>query len=234
MLLNEKAFFNYIYCPIMFHVEQKMSLNGEKTSNNKKDVLNTIDYFYSGILDGKLRTYKEIEKKFYASQEALKKEDLISEWEKVISIIEWSKEEKIMIGDLNKPYCYTTEKDNKINGIINYIIINQNKHIMLLYFDLSSKRLDKSYLSRKLKYTLDYFGFEKAYGKKPDFIKIHSVKYNEDYVFYKTEDDRARLNLTIDQVCHCIEEQITFPRESYLCKTCNYSSYCTYWNKGGE
>lgn len=218
----------------MFHVEQIMSNPETQKANQKKGIVETVNYFYAGILDGKLRTYKELEKKFNSYHVSITKDEMIRAWEKVIKITEWSKAEKIVIGDINKSYIYISESSNQISGTINYIVVNDNHNIILLYFDLSDKRLDESYLSRKLKYTLDYFGFEKVFGKRPDFIKVHSVKYDEDYVFYKTEDDRKRLDLTIDNVCHCIEHQIIYPRETYLCKSCQYSNYCTFWCKGGE
>ena len=230
MVLTEKAFFDFLYCSLYFYCKYglKVPLNHINALNNC--IMGTIKFFYSGLLNGQVKTYKQIQSKWdaLASEAGLDNKQLIVGWGKVVKIIEWSKANQIIVGDVNCKYTYSST-NHTIEAQIDFVLIHKNHDIEILYFDLSDRRLNELDEHKKLKYALDYFGFEKLYGKSPTRIKIYQPKHDEEIIIQLLQDDQRRLTSVIQNVGESIKQKLYVPRETFLCNSCLAKSYCRHF-----
>lgn len=231
MKLTEKAFYDYLHCPLYFYCKYALKVPLSRQRPLADCIQNTIKYFYLGLLEGQVKTYKQIQNKWdtLAKEAHLTEKELIAGWGKVVRIVEWSKTQKIIVGDLNCSYHFTNAH-HILEGQIDYILIYPNHEIELLYFELSDKKLTELEVHKKLKYAFDYFGFEKIYNQKPHRIKIYQPRYDEELVIPLLESDKKRAASVLYNVGESITQKLYVPREGYLCHQCQAENYCRFYS----
>lgn len=230
MTLNEKALFDYMYCPLYFYSKYALKVPLDNTNQMRACVLGVIKFFYTGLLNGQMRSYKQLQTKWdtLAADAGLDKAQLINGWGKVVNIIEWSKQNKIIVGDVNCKYSFSSAS-HTIDGQIDFILVHPNKEIEILYFDLGEKRLNPLEEHKRIKHALDYFGFEKVYNQKPNRVKIYQPKYSEEIVLNLIKSDERRLISVIQNIGESITQKLYIPREGFMCSSCLAKSYCRHF-----
>lgn len=231
MILTEKAFFDYLHCPLYFHSKYALKVPLDKSSTVAQCIIQTIKFFYLGLLEGQVKTYKQLQNKWDAltSDLELNSTQLIKGWGKVVRIVEWSKTNQIIVADVNCKYNYASAS-HVLEGQIDFILVYPNHEIEILYFDLTDKKLDSLNEHKKLKYALDYFGFESAYGKKPDRIRICQPHSNTEIALHLLESDKKRLLSVIENTGESIKQKLYIPREGYMCISCEAKTYCRFYS----
>lgn len=233
MEITEKQLFNYIDCPAKYDIMYNMKIDFPENMTYQKLLSTTSRFFYMNLLNGKVCTYAELKTKWdtlcskYAFMDVKK---TLAGWGLIIQMAKWAEDEQIIIGDVETKYAIPID-GNVIHGNIEAIAVKKNKTIELLSTSFSEKSLDKNEIDMKLKHSLDFLGFKGVYGKYPDGIKVHSVKYAENVYTTRTEPDIDRLRTTVRNVCKGIENEIFYPRENVFCKSCVAIQYCKYWYK---
>lgn len=230
MEITESELFTYIECPVYYQIQHiRKQISPKKTL--KQMIEQVVQYFFVNLLNGKVKTYKELQLKWdklCKEATSLSSQDIIKGWGTILKVVEYAQNEKLIVGDVACTYRLPVGT-HQIVGQVPIVLVFPDKHIELLYFDYGEKHLDENNLKHFTKYTLDYYGFENVYGVTPTYIKIHQVKYNEDCLLVKSIDDWQRLQATLNGVCKCITEKIYFPRETLFCKSCPAHYFCGYW-----
>lgn len=232
MTLTTEQLFDFLYCPLFFHTKHilKVPMKNHKEINHYIDT--TIKYFYCGILNNELYSYRDIQSKWDTQVKSLNSDSkaIITGWEKVVKIIEWSKAKKIIIADMNCQYHFASGQ-HLLQGVIDYVAICPNKEIELIYFDLSDKIVNKTDTQHKLKYVMDFFGFQKVYDKMPSRIRIFHVKSGEDSIIIPDQHDYARLTAVVKNTLSIVEQSLYTPRETVLCNSCLANVYCRFFKE---
>lgn len=231
MILNEKALYDFLYCPLYFHTKHILHVPCPEKSPLNVCIIDTIKFFYSGLLNGQVKTYKQLQNKWdiFAKERELDEKQLIAGWGKIIHIVEWSKRNQIIVGDVNCKYTYCLNAYT-VEGQIDFILVHKNHDIEILYFDLSDKRLNGLEEHHKIKYALDYFGFERLYHKAPNRIKIYQPRYDEELIIMPLQDDKLRLESVLLNTCECIKQKLFVPRETFLCNSCAGKNFCRHFH----
>lgn len=231
MNLTEKAFFDYLHCPLYFYSKYALKAPLEKNTTVSQCVIQTIKFFYLGLLEGNIKSYKQLQNKWDAltSSLELNSTQLIKGWGKIVRIVEWSKTNQIIVADVNCKYSYGSV-NHIVDGQIEFILVYPNHEIEVLYFDLTDKKLDSLNEHKKLKYALDYYGFESIYGKKPNRIKIYQPHSDTEIAIQLLESDKKRLSSVIENVGESIKQKLYIPREGYMCISCEAKTYCRFYN----
>lgn len=233
MEITEKQLFNYIDCPAKYDIIYNMKIDFPEYMTYQKLLTTVSRFFYMNLLNGKVCSYAELKSKWdslsekYAFMDAKK---TLAGWGQIIQMAKWAESERIRIGDVETKYAMPIG-GNVVHGNIETITVRENKTIELLATSFSEKNLDKNEIDMKLKYSLDFLGFKSIYGKAPDGIRVHSVKYAENIYTTRTEPDLDRLRTMVNGVVKGIENEVYYPRESVFCKTCVAVQYCKYWHK---
>lgn len=230
MQITESELFAYIECPVYYQIQyERQQITAKKTL--KKLIEQVVQYFFVNLLNGKVKTYKELQikwDKLCKDMPQLTHQEVIKGWGTIIKIVEYAQNEKLIVGDVACTYRLPVGT-HQIVGQIPIVLVFPDKHIELLYFDYGEKHLDKDNLIHLTKYSLDYFGFKSVYEIEPQYVKIHQVKYNEDVLLTKSIEDWQRLQAALSGVCKCLEQKIYFPRETLFCKSCPAHYFCGYW-----
>lgn len=228
--LTEKAIYDFIHCSLYYYVKHVLAIAIHKENRVKAAVHQCTKYFYSNLLNGKVKTYKELQQKWDSLSNHFESKEILTGWAKMLNIASWTEENKLVIGDINCDYVYTYSTVS-VSGTIDYILVYDSNKIEILYFDLGEKKPNLIEHQHKLKYALDYYGFKHLYGSPPARIRIHNVKHNEDIFLTFMDADESRLNVSIYHIAKCIEHGLYYPRENYMCDSCSGKGYCRYFSE---
>lgn len=228
MILTEQAIYDFLNCPLYYYTKHIQKIELEQPHLLKNAISYCIHFFYANLLNGKVKTYRELQTKWDSQSTYFDSKDIIKGWAQVYNVASWTEENKLIIGDVNCQYTYNF-KTVSVSGNIDYVVLFGKDQIELLYFDFSDKKPNALESGRKLKYALDYYGFESLYGSPPARIRIHNVKYKEDVFLNFVKEDRARLNSCIYHVAKSIEYGLYYPREGFMCNHCTGKGYCRYF-----
>ena len=152
-------------------------------------------------------------------------------------VYNWAYNNELRIANVGSNYTFRIKDDKDIityHGTLGVIIANHNNIPENLIFDFGKTLPDQALSDLKLRITLDHIGFYKLYGEKLTLAgtRIHNVRHGKD--LYTTRDvpsELPRAGKIIVNVCHSIHDNIWFPHETPLCKTCNTRDFCMMYGK---
>ena len=233
MLIDENNMFDYINCPAKYYIKYHTKINIKDEISLPFFLTQISNFFFSKLLNGSVPTYNDLKKRWdricESNKAYLNDKKVLLGWGMIVKMAEWTEQNQLCVGDINTRYILNFDKYS-IQGHIPIISVTNDKKIELLYLYYGEHIPDKIDIDMKLKYTLDYMGFYSIYNTYPDIIKIHSVKYNQDYFTTRTKPDMVRLENTVKNISKCIENNLFYPRESTFCKSCASRQYCKYLN----
>lgn len=235
MILTEQQLFDYIECPLKYYLKNKMGITVEEPVNDKMLLNHVTNYFYNMVANGKLPSLKQMQSKLDSicskHQDYVTSKKSVELWSKVYAFYNWACDNKVAVIDTGMRYSLTLDK-HVINGVMNPVA-NTNNNFEILIMNFSSRLPDQIEQDTKLKHTLDILAFNSIYesdGYEISGTRIHSVKLNKDLFTVRNSLDFKRLTKTINNVAFSIENDVYYPRETYMCKNCNYKNYCRSWN----
>lgn len=86
------------------------------------------------------------------------------------------------------------------------------RDIEVVSFQLSKKKPDVSAISKDLKLTAMFFGFEQLFEVKPDKFTLYYVNRNEEIPVFRSIEEYKRMLSILDGVQHAIEHVPPYPR----------------------
>lgn len=233
MKLTEQQLFDYSYCPVKYYLKYKTKLIAPEEVTVNKLLTQVAKFFYNNVMNGKIPTLRQMQTKLDSLCEANK--DIISSkkavemWGQVYNFYNWACDKKVAVIDTDIKYALNIG-EHIIEGTMNPVALTPNKQLEVLIANFSSKIPDQLEVDSKLKYTLDTMAFNNANkDMKINATRIHLVRHNKDIVTTRNANDYERLKSTVNNIAKSIQNELYYPRETYMCNTCNYRNYCRAW-----
>lgn len=234
--ITEQQFFDYITCPVKYDLKynHKINIKDDITVNT---LLNQVSsFFYMYVMNNlKTPTFTIITNKFESLYKSHLEMSNTKQYNdglfKLRNFYNWACDGQVAVIDSNIKYSIT-HNDIMIEGVMNPIAINKDKHLEFLIMNYSSRTPDQLEVDTKLKYSLDMLAFNDS-NKEHQVMatKIHNVKSGKDLITSRNKTDYNRLLSSLDGVSKGIQNDIYYPRESHMCSMCTYKNYCRGWNK---
>lgn len=233
MKLTEQQLFDYSYCPVKYYLKYKTKIIVPEEITINKLLTQITKYFYTCVANGKVPTLKQMQNKLdsicEANREIINSKKAVEMWGQVYNFYNWACDNKIAVVDTDTKYAITIG-EHIVEGAMNPIALTPNKRLEILITNFSSKVPDQLEIDTKLKYTLDTLAFNTANkDMQIDATRIHLVKSNKDIVTTRNMNDFDRLNSTVNNIAKSIQNELYYPRETFMCTSCNYRNYCRAW-----
>lgn len=233
MKLTEQQLFDYSYCPVKYFLKYKTKIVVPEEVTINKLLTQVAKYFYTTVANGKVPSLKQMQNKLdaicEANREMINPKKAVEMWGLVYNFYNWACDNKIAVVDTDTRYAIPIG-EHIIEGAMNPIALTPNKNLEILIVNFSNKIPDQLEIDTKLKYTLDTFAFNTANkDMKIDATKIHLVKSNKDIITTRNINDYDRLKSTVNNIAKSIQNELYYPRETFMCTSCNYRNYCRAW-----
>lgn len=233
MRLTEQQLFDYNFCPVKYYFRHVAKIHVADIPTTNKLLTQVAKYFYTSLTNGRLPTLKQMQSKLdsicEANIEHVDSKKAVELWGYVYNFYNWACDNKVAVVDTDTKYTIAIG-EHIIEGVMNPIALTKNKELEILLVNFSGKTPDQLELDTKLKYTLDTFAFNQA-NKDMKIIgtRMHLVKQNKDLVTARTINDYERMKSSVNGIAKSIQLELYYPRETYMCNSCNYRNYCRGW-----
>jgi CRISPR/Cas system-associated exonuclease Cas4 (RecB family) len=77
--------------------------------------------------------------------------------------------------------------------------------------------------------TMQSYAFRNLYSAKEQRLLQHYLRSNRMFYTHRSPDHYERVKATIDSIAEALSRNIFYPRETFLCSSCDYKNYCTIW-----
>lgn len=233
MKLTEQQLFDYSYCPVKYFLKYKSKIVVPEELTINKLLTQVTKYFYNSVANGKLPSLKQMQNKLDSicetNKDLINSKKAVEMWAQIYNFYNWACDNKIAVIDTDTKYAITLG-ENIIEGTMNPIALTPNKDLEILIVNFSNKVPDQLEIDTKLKYTLDMLAFNSANkDMKVNATRIHLLKANKDIITTRGLNDFDRLNSTVNNIAKSIQNELYYPRETFMCTSCNYRNYCRAW-----
>lgn len=233
MKLTEQQLFDYSYCPVKYFLKYKSKIVVPEELTINKLLTQVTKYFYNSVANGKLPSLKQMQNKLDSicetNKDLINSKKAVEMWAQIYNFYNWACDNKIAVIDTDTKYAITLG-ENIIEGTMNPIALTPNKDLEILIVNFSNKVPDQLEIDTKLKYTLDMLAFNTANkDMKVNATRIHLLKANKDIITTRGLNDFDRLNSTVNNIAKSIQNELYYPRETFMCTSCNYRNYCRAW-----
>ena len=229
--ISDKQLFEYMQCPAMFEMKYIKKIPEDKKELALSEILDkAAKYFLINLLNKRIVSNIEIKKKWdsLCQEYNLDAKKTMQGLDMLFKLLNFAQRHKLVVLDMETEYQLNFNHI-ELRGNLGTIIAAPKDKFELLITSFSSKNLDKDLIDMKLKYTLDILAFKTIHGRTLQGVKIHHIKTDKDIFTCRNEGDIKRLQTTINNVGLAIKNKIYYPRESFMCSSCNYKNYCRYW-----
>lgn len=233
MKITEQQLFDYISCPVKYSLKYKSKIIVQEEVTPNKLLTQMTKYFYISLANGKMPTLKQMQSKLDSlcevNKEIITPKKSVEMWAQVYNFYNWACDNQIAVLDTDTKYAIALGS-NIIEGAMNPIALTKQKKLEILLVNFSSRPPDQLEADTKLKYSLDTAAFNNANkDMQIQATRIHLLKQNKDIVTTRNDNDFKRLESTVNNVAKGIENELYYPRETYMCTSCNYRNYCRAW-----
>lgn len=233
MKITEQQFFDYMYCPLKYYLKHKSKLVIDENETINSILLTMTKFFYTSITNGKIPTLKQMQAKLDGlcekNKEIITSKKAVEMWAHIYNFYNWACDNKVSVIDIDSRYALPLG-EHVLEGVMNPIAINKNGELEILITNFSSKVPEQIELDMKYKHTIDIFAFNTSNEEyKISGVKLHNVKQNKDMFTTRNLNDFERLKSSVDNVVKSIQNDLYYPRETYLCNSCKYKHYCRAW-----
>ena len=234
--LTEDMIWSYANCPVQYDLIYNRKIIPPETITLRYYLMKVINYFFLNLMNGEVTEPSKLKDKW----DLIWKENVdyidsnkgIDGLSKIMLLYKWAEKEKLRILDMSIPYKINfIGKNNSIielTGEIPVISINNSDVCELLYIDTGNALKEQLRLDMDLKFTLYSYVYYKQTGKQIG-IKLHNLKQDKDLFSYRGKTDYQRLHKTIVNIAEAISNNIYYPRENIMCKTCLTAGACRMW-----
>ena len=238
MEINEKSFFEYIKCPLRYEfVKHNIDLGQDRTF--KKLVYSAINYYYAAKTNGLKNNVGLLKKKWdnicEQNQDIINPKKVLEGWGLLYRTYEYIEDNNITFMDINTPYTIEIPGSKiSLKGQLDPLIDKDNYiEIFITCFDKVVP--DRLSIETKLKHTIDAYAIKDMFNKDV-VINYYVPAQNKCIQAIRSNKDFIRLKTIITNVGKSIENNIIYPRETFMCSNCLARDICKSWtgSEGGE
>lgn len=244
--------YTYLHCPAKydFKFNQQMEAKEQQSILFKEALHKTIYYFFFSVMNERMPTLAQLKDKWAHTYlevfgETFDKNDIFKTTQ-----VQKNRRDPLQIKGIEMLHnFYHFNKDNPgvpiavnqeyrvpvgnlvIKGtfeLVREIVdpANGRRYIELVDFKTTDKSLDYFAVKNDLSLTIASFAFRNLFRAKEDRTKYHYMNTGRDIIVPKDERDYKRLEAIVSGVSRGIVEQHYYPRQTYMCRTCEFKEIC--------
>ena len=227
--LTESQLFEYLRCGTYYDMKYRLGLSMVEEIRVNTLVEGCVKYWFAQRLDNKCPGTADMKRHWdsVCGRYNLEPKQIFDGMGKIAQFMLWTERNQATVQDVDTPYVIVYGSV-ELSGHIG-ILLQSNNQTELFVPDFSSKLPDQRVVDMKLSYTLQSAAYERVYDKPLSGIHIHSFKHDRDIYSRRSKDDTIRLRSTVCGAGQCIQDNLMFPRESFLCENCVGLVYCKGW-----
>lgn len=227
-IISEQKLFEYINCPLRY----SFICNGFKSTDStfNKKVYGVVKSLYLSTLDKTYSTVKPMQNKWdkICEQEQMNPKKALEGLGHIISAFNYIDRNRITFSDVDSHYTLEVPGSKIIvQGQLDPFI-DKGDHIEVIISHFGKKQPDIADINKKLKHTIDAYVLKKKYNKDVIFKYVCFTTGNE-YITLRNTRDFNRLEKIITEVGKAINDNIIYPRETFMCSSCCYLDLCGAW-----
>lgn len=238
MEIKERELFEYIKCPIRYQLIHKGNiLNDKKTFKNM--CYETINSYINASLNDMKADVVSLKKKWDTIAQngvndgILTPKKVLDGWGLIYRTYEYIKYNNINFLDVNTTYNLEfPEAKASLTGILPPLI-DKGSHIEIFVVCFDKQIPDRLEIDSKLKHTIDAYAIKKMF-KKDTVITYYIPSYNDTLITLRNSKDFKKLDNIIYNISKCMQQDIIYPRENFLCNTCAARHLCKSWTGAKE
>jgi CRISPR/Cas system-associated exonuclease Cas4 (RecB family) len=100
------------------------------------------------------------------------------------------------------------------------------RYIEIVDFKTNSDSIDPFLVKHDFNLTMASYAFRNTFQGQEDRVKYHYLKTGRDIIVTKEEDDYNRMKSIVEGVVKGIENELFYPRQTFMCKSCNFKDVC--------
>lgn len=228
MKISEKLLFEYISCPIAYDY-MKQGISKKSISFNKM-IYSVVKNLYLSTLDETYRSINFLKQKWdkIAMDNQLTPKKTLEGWGGIINAYNYVINNNIKFTNVME--SYELEIPGSKISIIGQLdpYIDKGTHIEIFISHFGKKQPDIADINKKLKHTIDSYILNKRY-KKDVIIKYHCFTTGCVYTSLRNSRDYNRMEKIISNIGKGLENNIIYPRETFMCGSCEYIDLCAIW-----
>lgn len=229
LILSEQKFFEYMYCPMRYDFICKGFAPTDASFN--KHIYTVVKSLYLSTLDKPCNNVNTLMTKWdkIAFDLQLDSKKALEGRGNIINAFNYIYNNRIKFSDVDSSYMLEIPGSKiAIQGQIDPFI-DKGDHIEVLISHFGKKQPDIANIEKKLKHTIDAYVLKQLY-KKDVIFKYHCFTTGKEYITTRSTRDFNRLEKIVTQVGTAIENNIIFPRETFMCSnSCCYVDLCKAW-----
>lgn len=231
MDIKEQDLFEYLKCPIRYRIAKNNGDTEIKKSPMKLASL-ALNQWLAAKSCGMKADANVLKSKWDRLAEKHKYElqpkKVLEMWGLLYSTYRYITNFNIEFSDINKPYVIEVPGTKiRLSGVLSPII-DKGSYYELLIVSFDKVLPDRVEADMKLKYTIDAYAIREIYNKDV-VITFFSPAQGKTITTLRSPNDFKRLENILKNVGKAINEDIIYPSESYLCKTCSVRDLCKSW-----
>lgn len=220
-----------------------------------KGIHQTISYFYYEVMQGRLPTLRQLRDKwanyYYSIFEDDKKtkdnfllartgtdlqrtrQILNRGMEAIYAFYAENKDKPGIPIAVNYPFRIALADDLILTGefeLIREVTDEDNrKFVEIVDFKTSNNKTDASsgfFLRHDLRATAMFHAFQELFQSAPDRFVFDYIGTDKQLSLYRDENEIRRLKSVLKGVSNGIQNEIFYPRQSFMCKSCTMMNYC--------
>lgn len=231
MHITETELFEYLKCPIRYNTVKK---NGEvdiKKSSMKLATL-ALNQWISASCNG-LKADSNVLKSKWDKLSEKNKYDLtarkiIETWGLLYSTYRYITNYNIKFMDVNMSYNIEMPGTGvTLTGNLPPLI-DKGSYIEIFITTFDRVLPDRTEIDSKLKHTIDAYAIKNMFNKDV-VITYFCPAQGTSIQSLRSQRDFDRLESILKMVSFCIDNDIIYPRETFLCKSCSLRNICKSW-----
>jgi hypothetical protein len=199
-----------------------VSFNKKVYSVVKSLYISTLDKTYTNINPLKAKWDKIV------SKEQLESRKVFEGFGNIVNAFSYVHQNNIKFSDVDHSYILEIPGSKiTITGQLDPFI-DKGRYIEVFISHFGKKQPDKADIDKKLKHTIDAYVLKQLYDKDVVF-KYHCFTTDKEYITTRSTKDFNRLKNIVTQIGLAINNNIIYPRETFMCGTCCYLDMCKSW-----
>lgn len=228
MEISEQQLFEYISCPLSYSFMQK-GIKKTSLSFNKM-IYSVVKNLYLSTLDETYKSINPLKQKWdkVAMNNQLAPKKILEGWGGIINSYNYIIDNNIKFTGVME--SYKLEIPGSKISILGQIdpYIDRGTHIELFISHFGKKQPDLADIDKKLKHTIDSYILQKRYNKEV-IIRYHCFTTGNEYTSLRNSRDYNRMNNIIKNIGKALENDIIYPKETFMCSSCDYIDMCRVW-----
>lgn len=228
MRISEQQLFEYINCPLAYDFLRRGFKNNNMSTN--KMIYSVVKNLYLSTLDETYKSINPLKQKWdkIAMDNQLAPKKILEGWGGIINAYNYITDENIKFTNVME--SYELELPGSKVSIVGQLdpYIDKGTHIEIFISHFGKKQPDLADIDKKLKHTIDAYILQKRYNKEV-IIKYHCFTTGNVYTSLRNSRDFQRMKCIVDNIGKALENNIVFPRETFICSSCSYVDLCRMW-----